>query len=333
MRSPRPIRAEDKKPDISLLLIAGLVLMAGFFLFKALSPKETPELADRPEVEQRSAKIVTAAKPQPRAIPAPPKTAARPQHVHSAETSHRHPEKREAVKVPSVDKETDRKVTTLLHSVADDFNTGNFDQAISSLKAALKLNPDHPHAMEGLAMAYLMKGDFAAAQAQFVQVLEKDPSNYLALEKLVELGEYNGSPEQTVQFLNEHMAKNPDSHAAASVLGSYLSRKGDPTAAAPLLEQAYQQAQAQGLPTGALAMEQSDAAAAAGDTERAKAITDREAQNTANALTAGTLPPHQQTIKQDELQAFENAFQPVDAEQPPAPGDQQTARTAEQTEK
>lgn len=79
-----------------------------------------------------------------------------------------------------------------------------FDEAIAAAKTAIRLEPDNPHPLLALAIAYLEKGDREEAKQVFRQAIEMNPlyASRGGLDYLADAGFSAGQIEQMALLLN-----------------------------------------------------------------------------------------------------------------------------------
>lgn len=103
-------------------------------------------------------------------------------------------------------------------------NSGRRDEAIKHYEDALKIAPDFYPAHNNLGSAYLAKGDFPSAQAQFesaIKLNQSDPEAYLNLAN-VQL--QTKSYDAALNNVEEGLRKNPNSALGKFLLGSIYER-------------------------------------------------------------------------------------------------------------
>ena len=109
------------------------------------------------------------------------------------------------------------KARDSLNKGVREFKSAKYNQAVEHFKEAVKLDPEFPTARLYLATAYMSQyipgadseenmQNARAAEQEFKNVLERDPSNTLAIESIASL-HYNqaqgGTPEQKLQKLDQ----------------------------------------------------------------------------------------------------------------------------------
>lgn len=118
-------------------------------------------------------------------------------------------------------------------------DSGRFEEAVSILEAIIKFEPRNEQALVELAMVQLLdlKKPDAAIQ-NLERAVDVNPSNRLVASELVSLYEEQGIPDAGINFLNEQIAKHPESAELSFGLGQMLVNQGRDAEAVQYLEKA-----------------------------------------------------------------------------------------------
>lgn len=86
----------------------------------------------------------------------------------------------------------------------------NYNQAISSYKKALSIDPNHVESMQGLASVYSAQGAFTQAVLEYKQLIKLDPSNVSYSYNLARLYYDNNQNSSAQSTLNSLIISNPE---------------------------------------------------------------------------------------------------------------------------
>ena len=113
-----------------------------------------------------------------------------------------------------------------------------FDKALVEVLAAEAFNADRPEAHVRLGDLRLSRGEIEAAQAEYRQALQRDPTFVPAWTNLANCVEQAGQSAQATQLLRDGLARNPKAVELKHALGLALIRAGDRKAALGWLDAA-----------------------------------------------------------------------------------------------
>ena len=129
---------------------------------------------------------------------------------------------RELEEIASVD----TGVTADLALIASQLKTRQFDQALKSIDALQKKQPESPLAYHLRATALLGKGDTAAARKEFAQALSLNPGYFPAAASLANLDLAEKNPEEARKRFESVLAKDPGNVQALLSLAGLRARSG-----------------------------------------------------------------------------------------------------------
>src|SRR6185437_12616635 len=110
--------------------------------------------------------------------------------------------------------------------------------AVESYGRAVELDPDHEEARIGLAVALLLRKEYAKAAEQFERIRQVQPDNDRVLVGLAECREGLGDAAEAVRMVDEVLARKPDFLSALSLRGQLAFRQEQYAAATEWLRQA-----------------------------------------------------------------------------------------------
>src|SRR5574341_1988133 len=96
--------------------------------------------------------------------------------------------------------------------------TGDIEMAIHVLTEGLKNNPSYVTARSVLGKLLLEKGDLAASQKEFEEVVKAIPDNLMAQRKLGELYALQNRPDEAIQHFRIVLSANPRDAELASLV-------------------------------------------------------------------------------------------------------------------
>ncbi len=103
----------------------------------------------------------------------------------------------------------------------------NHREAIKLLEIALKFSSDLSEIWNLIGMEYLFIKNYKSAKYYFRLCLEKDPSDYQALYNLLHIFEQLSEENESINFLNSILEKNPYCEVAWHQLGKTYLKKGN----------------------------------------------------------------------------------------------------------
>lgn len=92
-------------------------------------------------------------------------------------------------------------------------------EAISMLETAFQLTTDESDVLSLIGMEYLFLEDFENAKFYFIQCLAQDQEDYSALYNIIYCFEYLEQTEESIEYLNEFLNKNPYCEVAWHQIG------------------------------------------------------------------------------------------------------------------
>lgn len=113
-----------------------------------------------------------------------------------------------------------------------------FAKALAEVLAAEAFNADRPESHVRLGDLRLARGDLDAAQGEYRQALQRDPTFVPAWTNLASTVEQAGQSGQAMQLLREGLGRNPKSAELQHALGLAMIRAGDHKAALAWLDEA-----------------------------------------------------------------------------------------------
>ena len=116
------------------------------------------------------------------------------------------------------------------------FKQGKNKQAVTAFKKALKTDPDHMPAINGLAFSLLNQGKAADAQPMFEQLLESDPDHFGAMNGLARCLKSAGKTSEAIKVWEDMQEKMPGFNAATTGLGTTYFELKSYEEAIPYLE-------------------------------------------------------------------------------------------------
>lgn len=112
--------------------------------------------------------------------------------------------------------------------------------AVASYGRAVELDPDHEEARLGLAVALLMRKEYARAAEQFERLRQLQPDNLRVQVGLAECREAQGDSAEAVRLVEVVLAQQPEFAPALSLRGQIAFRQEEYAAAAAWLGHAVQ---------------------------------------------------------------------------------------------
>ena len=100
------------------------------------------------------------------------------------------------------------------------------DEAERAFRIALRMQPDCPEALRGLAAVYHSTGRYPQAFQTYLKCLHHDPDNLLALLGLFQSSREMGTFAQIIHFLEVYLDKHPEDPAVRFCLASLYAREG-----------------------------------------------------------------------------------------------------------
>jgi Flp pilus assembly protein TadD len=108
---------------------------------------------------------------------------------------------------------------------------GQVDEAIRHYQKAIQVAPDFYPARNNLGAKYLSKGEFAAAEKEFIEVIKLNQNDAQAYFNLGNVCYLTKRYEEAARALREGLKKNPQSALGYFLLGAVSTRTGDLAAA------------------------------------------------------------------------------------------------------
>ena len=100
------------------------------------------------------------------------------------------------------------------------FQQGKSKQASKAFKKALKADPDHQPAINGLAFSLLNQGKATEAKPMFERLLKEEPNHFAAMNGLARCLKSEGKTTEAIKVWTDMQEKSPGVNAATTGLGA-----------------------------------------------------------------------------------------------------------------
>lgn len=137
---------------------------------------------------------------------------------------------------------------------------GNVEKGIEQLNSVLQKDPSNEIALEGLGLYFLEEGhNLEKAQLYFQKLVDINPNNPIAVNEMVYALEEVGGIERVENYLHDLNDKNPNSPVISAALAHALTRQGRIDEAINYMDNAAKSSMAKGDTTNAIALYEEEA--------------------------------------------------------------------------
>lgn len=116
-----------------------------------------------------------------------------------------------------------------------------FDKAVGAYEAAVKIDPQSPHLLYKLAQAQQQAGQFEAAEAVYMQLIELSPDDAkVYFNTMIRMYDEAGMPDKAVAVARQQVERDPDNAEAIYNVGAMLLKQKSYTEAAVAFERSIE---------------------------------------------------------------------------------------------